>query len=73
MARPVLRLHLHGPWLVAAMLVLLALILLWRDRFSPTSASWGLLGSAAICFSIGCVCRTSWQLARRPTQPPSPL
>ncbi len=71
MARPRLRLHLHGPWLVAAMLVLLALHLLRLDRFSPTSASWGLLGSAAICFSIGCVCRTSWHLARHPLPPQS--
>ncbi len=73
MAHSIPRLHLHGPWLVAAMLVLLALHLLLLDRFSPTTASWGLLGSAAICFSIGCVCRTSWQLARRPPQPPSPF
>jgi hypothetical protein len=40
-----------APWLVAVLLVLLA--------------GWGLLGSAAICFSIGCVCRVSLLLAER--------
>jgi hypothetical protein len=60
-----LRLHLHGPWLAAALIALLALGLLLVERLSPTSSGWSLLGSAAICFSIGCVCRTSWQLSRR--------
>jgi hypothetical protein len=59
-----LRIHLHGPWIVAGVLVLLALHLLRLERFAATSGAWGLLGSAAICFSIGCVCRTSWHIAR---------
>ena len=62
MVRP--RLHLHGPWIVAAALVLLALHLLRLELFAASSGAWSLLGSAAICFSIGCVCRTSWHLAR---------
>ena len=66
-----LRLHLHGPWLAAALIALLALALLRAERFSPASSGWGLLGSAAICFSIGCVCRTSWRLSRRKPSPPS--
>jgi uncharacterized membrane protein len=59
-----LRIHLHGPWIVAVIVVLMALHLLRLDRFAATSGAWGLLGSAAICFSIGCVCRTSWHIAR---------
>jgi hypothetical protein len=49
---------------VAVIVVLMALHLLRLDRFAATSGAWGLLGSAAICFSIGCVCRTSWHIAR---------
>jgi len=59
-----LRIHLYGPWNVAGVLVLLALHLLRLERFAATSGAWGLLGSAAICFSIGSVCRTSWHIAR---------
>jgi hypothetical protein len=59
-----LRTHLHGPWIVAGIVVLMALHLSLLDRFAATSGAWGLLGSAAICFSIDCVCRTSWQIAR---------
>ena len=66
MVRRPLRVHLHGPWLEAALMALLALHLLRIDRFTTASPAWGLLGSAAICFSIGCVCRTSWHLAGRP-------
>jgi hypothetical protein len=43
----------------------LALRLLLDGDGATRTAGWGLLGSAAICFSIGCVCKTSWALAQR--------
>lgn len=54
-----------APWLVAVLLVLLALRLLALEDFNLQASGWGLLGSAAICFSIGCVCRVSLLLAER--------
>lgn len=54
-----------APWLVALLLVLLALRLLALEDFNLQASGWGLLGSAAICFSIGCVCRVSLLLADR--------
>jgi len=54
-----------APWVAAALLVLLALRLLAASDFSLQASGWGLFGSAAICFSIGCVCRVSWLLAQR--------
>ena len=59
-----LQIWLHGPWLAASLVAALALHLLRSDGFRATSGAWALLGSAAICFSIGCVCHTSWRLAR---------
>lgn len=58
------RLHLHGPWLAAGLVTALSLHLLRIEGFRATSGGWVLLGSAAICFSIGCVCHTSWHVAR---------
>ena len=43
------------PWLAAALVVLLAL----RQRDDGPRWDWGLFGSGAICFSIGCLARTS--------------
>jgi hypothetical protein len=43
----------------------MALRLLIDADFSNHGHGWGLIGSAAICFSIGCVCKTSWGLAQR--------
>lgn len=54
----------YGPWVAAALLVLLALRLLIDEDFDLHSHAWGLFGNAAICFSIGCVCKISWALAR---------
>ena len=54
----------YAPWGAASLVVLLALRLLVADTFDLHSHGWGLLGSAAICFSIGCVCQVSWGLAR---------
>jgi hypothetical protein len=50
---------------VAAITFVLALRLLIDADFSNHGHGWGLIGSAAICFSIGCVCKTSWGLAQR--------
>ena len=55
----------YGPWLAASLISLLALRLLLDGDGANRVAGWGLLGSAAICFSIGCVCKTSWALAQR--------
>ncbi len=54
----------YGPWVAAGLLVLLALRLLIDEDFNLHSHAWGLFGNAAICFSIGCVCKISWALAR---------
>ena len=54
------------PSQVAASLIsVLALRLLLDGDGATRAAGWGLFGSAAICFSIGCVCKTSWALAQR--------
>ena len=50
--------------LAACLCGLLALRLLYTDQFDHHSHGWGLLGSGAICFSIGCVCKVSWGLFR---------
>jgi len=68
-----LRLLVTLPWL-AALLVLLAVVKLVDDR---SRVHWGLLGSGMICFSIGCLARTTLGLhelkASAPTSPaPSP-
>ncbi|MEA5422774.1 hypothetical protein VB716_14535 [Synechococcus sp. CCY9201] len=47
------------PWLAAALVVLLAL----RQRDTSLRWDWGLFGSGAICFSIGCLARTSAMVA----------
>jgi hypothetical protein len=54
----------YGPWSAATIVLLLALRLLVDEDFSLHGHGWGLIGSAAICFSIGCVCKVSWELAR---------
>jgi hypothetical protein len=55
MNRQVLRLLVSLPW-VAALVVLLAVVKLANQR---SKVHWGLLGSGLICFSIGCLARTS--------------
>ncbi len=55
----------YGPWVAASLISLLALRLLLDSDGANRGDGWGLLGSAAICFSIGCVCKTSWALAQR--------
>jgi len=47
------------PWLAAA----LVLLLITKLRDDGMRWHWGLFGSAAICFSIGCLARTSVMLA----------
>ena len=55
----------YGPWVVASLLVILALLLLLMEEvFALRSNTWGLFGNASICFSIGCVCKLSWAMAR---------
>jgi hypothetical protein len=54
----------YGPWVAALALVVLALRLLLDEDFDLHSHAWGLFGNAAICFSIGCVCKVTWGLAR---------
>ncbi len=55
----------YGPWVAASGITLVALRLLCDGDGATRGSGWGLLGSAAICFSIGCVCKTSWALAQR--------
>ncbi len=49
------------PWLAAA----LVLLLITKLRDGHVRWHWGLFGSAAICFSIGCLARTSVMLAEQ--------
>ncbi|MEB3104980.1 MAG: hypothetical protein VKN17_04275 [Cyanobacteriota bacterium] len=49
------------PWLAAA----LVLLLITKLRDDHVGWHWGLFGSAAICFSIGCLARTSVMLAEQ--------
>jgi hypothetical protein len=46
------------PWLAAATV----LLLLTKLRDGDVRWHWGLFGNAAICFSIGCLARTSVML-----------
>lgn len=55
----------YGPWVAASLISVLALRLLLDGDGATRGAGWGVFGSAAICFSIGCVCKTSWALAQR--------
>ena len=41
-----------------------ALRLLLAEDFNLHSHAWGLFGNASICFSIGCVCKLTWAMAR---------
>ena len=59
----------YGPWTAAVVVLLLALRLLVAEDFSLHGHGWSLIGSGAICFSIGCVCKVSWELARLRQQP----
>jgi hypothetical protein len=50
----------------------LVLLLIVKLRDDGARWHWGLFGSAAICFSIGCLARTSWMLADQNRQAPQP-
>ncbi len=52
------------PWVAAA----LVLLLVTKLRDDNVRWHWGLFGSAAICFSIGCLARTSVMLAENKRQ-----
>ena len=54
----------YAPWGAAATCALIAMRLLFIDQFSEHSHGLGLIGNGAICFSIGCVCKVSWGLAK---------
>jgi len=54
----------YGPWMAACLVMVMAIRLLIDEQFSPHGHGWGLVGSGAICFSIGCVCKVTWELAR---------
>ena len=54
----------YGPWAASAVVKLAALRLLIADDFSLHAHGWSLFGSGAICFSIGCVSKVSWELAK---------
>ena len=49
------------PWVAAALVILL----ITKLRDDAMRWHWGLFGSAAICFSIGCLARTSAMLAEQ--------
>jgi hypothetical protein len=54
----------YGPWAASAVVNLAALRLMLADDFSLHGHGWSLFGSGAICFSIGCVSKVSWELAK---------
>jgi hypothetical protein len=54
----------YGPWAASAVVNLAALRLMIADDFSLHGHGWSLFGSGAICFSIGCVSKVSWELAK---------
>ena len=54
----------YGPWAASTVVNLAALRLLIADDFSLHGHGWSLFGSGAICFSIGCVSKVSWELAK---------
>ena len=51
------------PVVAAAIAFVIALNLLMEGERSDRSAALGLLGSGLICFSIGCVARTSFGIS----------
>ena len=54
----------YGPWTVAGLLLIAATRLLIDPDDGLHASGIGLIGNAAICFSIGCVCKISWAMAR---------
>ena len=66
MTRPQLHLVVTLPWLAAAAV----LLTMTRIEGETRSTQLGLLGSSAICFSIGCLARTSLGLAEQAQPPP---
>ncbi|MFM7235400.1 MAG: hypothetical protein ACKOYK_01290 [Cyanobium sp.] len=70
MTRHQLHLVVTLPWLASAVV----LLTMTRIKGETRATQLGLLGSAAICFSIGCLARTSLALAElsQPAHPPQP-
>ena len=54
------------PWIASATV----LLSFTRLKQPGVHWHWGLLGSAAICFSIGCLARTSVVIAERAAKTP---
>ncbi|MCX5945178.1 MAG: hypothetical protein NTZ53_07700 [Cyanobacteria bacterium] len=50
------------PWLAAAVV----LLVVTKVRDDGGRVRWDLLGSGLICFSIGCLARTSLGISERP-------
>ncbi|MFM7674616.1 MAG: hypothetical protein ACKO5F_03295 [Synechococcus sp.] len=59
-----LHVWVYGPWTAAGLVGVLALRLLRSDDPALHPHGWELVGSAMICFSIGCVAKFSFELAR---------
>ena len=55
MSRRQLELFVTLPWMAAS----LVMLIMTRIEGETQEAKLGLIGSAAICFSIGCLARTS--------------
>ncbi|MFN7900493.1 MAG: hypothetical protein ACK5N0_12665 [Synechococcaceae cyanobacterium] len=54
----------YGPWVVALLLLSTATRLLIDPDDGLHASAIGLIGNASICFSIGCVCKITWAMAR---------
>ncbi len=59
-----LLLWVYGPWAASALVNLIALRLLLAEDFNLHGHGWSLIGSGMICFSIGCVAKVSFELAK---------
>lgn len=56
------------PWLAAA----LVMLVMTRIQGESAETKLGLVGSSAICFSIGCLARTSLRLQEQASRPAPP-
>ena len=55
---------MYGPWTAAVLRLIAAARLLIDPDNGLHASAIGLIGNAAICFSIGCVCKITWAMAR---------